>query len=242
MTNAKDQEETPQDEPLEAWVDNEYPGDDTSPSAFASEGEDYAVQRCLEAADALHRLYLLNIDFVGSGERVPPETLLDAIENLLRIVAAEPTIAWPMVSWQFLHEVSGLAKIVGRYGEAWRDRGLEWDLGFTGAILRAQAQRPHLIDPCDPEPRIVTLETIEELVEQKVTDGQIAKVYGWIDNRGNPDISKVKAAKRGELKPPETHTYPPSVQGPKRQPHLGQVDSCVALFDSQRMEAEGVEV
>jgi len=50
--------------------------------------------------------------------------------------------------------------------------------------------------------RVRSIEPIEELLAQKVTVQQIARIYEWYDDDGNPDVAKV----REEIRKPGTHT------------------------------------
>lgn len=213
---------------------NAFDEEFTAPSI--GDDDDYAYQRCQRTAAALHLLSLENVEFIASGQRNPQELMFDRLEETLQIVAEEPTIAWPQSTWLCLEEICKLAKLVSEYGDLWRDARSEWDHAIGRAIQLAEAERPQLLDPSDPEPRTVELETLEELVEQKVSNAQIARIYNWVDEHGNADISKVKLAKRGDIKTPERFTFPPLLRGPKRQPHLGPIDTCIGIFNRQHQE------
>lgn len=53
-------------------------------------------------------------------------------------------------------------------------------------------------------PRLKHIETIAELVEQRVPPAQVCKIYGFVDDAGNPDLQKL----REEREKPGKHTGP----------------------------------
>ncbi|NOY41182.1 MAG: hypothetical protein GXP26_05015 [Planctomycetes bacterium] len=204
--------------------------------------EDIALARCQTTAKALELLDRENVDFLNSGQRRPPESLYDALESLLDCVAIEPGVGWPQKSWAFLAHATTLAESVGQYGLNWRDHVGTWGPAISKRIQLAFEEQDNLLDPTLPVERVVALETVEDLVEQKVSDYQIAKIYEWFDDQGYPDTAKAKACRKGEVKAPVSKTFPPSVSGPQRQPHLGAVDNCVHTFEEIRSATKVIAV
>jgi len=74
----------------------------------------------------------------------------------------------------------------------------------------------------------VILESVADLVKQKVTDMQIAKIYKWTDSLGHPDLAKVRAAKE----------QPGKFDGVAHQRQ--QQDRAQQLADDNRRQADQV--
>ena len=192
--------------------------------------QEQTVLRCEAAAVALEQLVLDNTSYLESGERQAPSKLYDAMEDLVEVVAEAPQDPWPNKSWEFLEHVVSIAKITEENKANWRSCSPHFHQRLVFFLQRAADQIPNLLDSTPPEDVVCDLETIEECLEQKLTDDQIARLYEWYTPDGRPDRKKVKLAKKGKVKTPETVTHSARIYGPQRQPHLGDLDSCLSLF------------
>lgn len=195
--------------------------------------DDLVALRSESAAAAIEQLSRDNIGYIESGERQAPSTLYDSIEDLIAIVAEGPQLSWNRKSWEFLEHVVSIAKLVDESKSEWRTCPPKFHQRLMFFLQRAIDQVDNLLDHTPPKDTVVDLETIEECKEQKLTDDQIARLYGWYTPDGRTDRKKVKAAKAGDVTPPATATHEANVGGPERQPHLGDLDSCLSLFCNQ---------
>lgn len=196
-----------------------------------------ATTRCQSAAEAIQVASQRMIDFLATGEFSAPDILYDAIEDVVAITAEGKNVPWPQPTWSYLEHVASLANAILSNRALWRGYRAQWDVRFTKLIALAMEQRPALLDPTPPAPKMVNLETLDELISQGVSDAQIARIYEWVDNLGHPDLMKVRLAKAGKVKPPETKTYEAHYDGPSREPHLGALDHCLDMFEEGTLVA-----
>lgn len=206
--------------------------------------EDIARLRCEAAAEAVRNLQDELIQFLDSGQRAAPENLFDAVESFLTIVGERADVAWPRPCWIFVEAATTIGTIVGQAGHRWRVSGDPWNYALCNPIKAAGAERGNLLDPKVPQPRTVQLESIEEFIEQKLSNRQIAICYDWYDGNGEPDQKKARACRLGKVDAPTSKTYLPHFAGPSRQPHLGAIDQALAIFQEQKEEEarEAIEV
>ncbi len=234
----------PAQEPLDVEADVAVAETDDTPDApdvaadQSTDPQEIGRQRCLAAAAAVKISYELNIAYLNSGERQPLEKQYDAIETVFEIVGEHPEVAWDPMTWPFLEFINVTANAILPDAHTWRDQSGDWNHAIGRAIQSAHGERKHLLDPTPPEPEIKELESISELTDQKVTDNQIARIYEWEDERGNPDIRRVKQCKRGEVEAPTQKIFAAQLRGPKRQPHLGAIDSLLGIIAQMREQEE----
>ena len=192
-------------------------------------------RRAHAVAEVLAALEIHRQTHITSGAPIAPEPLLDCLEDVMLAVAAEPLVAWPPSAWQFLHYVAHAAAVIESRGDDWRSPVTPWPTSYWIMLGKMTAEAETLLNPPPlPQPKVVQLETLQELIDQGVRDEQIAEIYEFVDEFKRPQVSKVMAAKRGEIKPPTEKVYPPKHDGPKRQPSLAIVDSLADRFEADQ--------
>jgi len=195
--------------------------------------QELAALRCEAAAAAIEELALANANYLESGERQAPASLHDSVETLVEVCAEGPQIAWPKKSWEFLEHVVSIASIVDEDKANWRNNAPKFHQRLQFFLQKSVNEVANLLDHTPPADIVCDLETIEECKEQGLTIDQIARLYGWFTPDGRTDRKKVKAAKAGDVPTPATVTHAATFGGPERQPHLGDLDSCLSMFASQ---------
>lgn len=133
----------------------------------------------------------------------PGPDVLSAMLVLLRVVASDRDVLWPQQSWPFLGAVATFAKVLSHELSGWFNRVRVVDIRVFMKLSQLQDFKDLLHVQDGPIARTVELEPLEDLVEQKVSDHQIAKIYGWFNSIGEPDYKRVqlarKALKAGKL-------------------------------------------
>ena len=189
--------------------------------------------RCEATAAALERLSQDNQAFLDSGEARAPKAVYHSIEDLLEVVAEDGHIQWHQKSWQFLGHVCSITKIVESEKANWRSFNRSVHLRLQHFAQKAIDEMPNLLDDSPIEDKVIELESIEDFVEQKVSDDQIARCYEWFLEDGSPDRKRAKSCRQGEVKAPTTKTILASYGGCPRQPHLGELDACLNFIEGE---------
>ena len=195
-----------------------------------------AVARCHRAADALENMYELRIVFANEGGIVPGQKLFLSIERYVAALAEEPDLPWPRNTWPLLEKSIELAKSIYSGLPNWRE-------SISGDVLKAiTALHEHLDSVQNPRPatppKVIELEGIEELDKLPgMSAAQIAVIYSWMTPDGQPDVSKVRACRAGEVAAPRYQTIAPPIV---RMPHLGLIDSLAREFVDSANLAEGL--
>jgi hypothetical protein len=186
-----------------------------------------ARERCAYVAQALDTLCDALNEFVSSGHSYPPQNLYTAVERVLVATASLPEVPWPSGCYDYIEAVITLTKRIMRL--QWRNCQFEADV--LDAIRRCTQQVENVANPKAARgPKTVYLETPEMLREQGVTNPQIALIYDWRDEEGNPDVQRVLRCFAGDEEAPKAVTLAGSV---KRMSSLQLVDAWLAdLQDS----------
>lgn len=187
-----------------------------------------AIQRSRRIADSLEVMNDRNIQFINDGAMMTPgQGYFQAIEQFVHIVASDPDVPYPSTQWSLLEKSTELAKAIYSQMSEWRE-------SVSNQVIKAvTATFEHIDSVRDPKPasppKIVELEGIEELdaIIPKVSASQIAIMYDWYTPDGQPDISKVRRCRAGEIESPRYKVFE---QVRSRMPHLGIVDSLATDF------------
>lgn len=188
--------------------------------------------RAMQAANAIKLAAEEAEQFIDNQQQHgqwPGDSFLGAVHKLMEVVASRPDIGWNQLHWLFLDHCNSVAtqvcQILVMPGMAM------WPPGITKSLLAAFEEHGKLVDATPPEPHVVELETLEELLEQKVTPRQICHIYEWETEDGQADLKKFKLAKAGKLEPPTEKVFPVKIEGPPLQPHLLPVHECRRMFE-----------
>jgi len=242
MSPKAKKEETASD-PLEELLGVSSETPDASPDAVEEVETPNHATRVNRVCAALENCQSGRQEFLKSGFNHPHDALLHSLEELLIEIARDNITPWPPSSWPFLLQVANLAHQIHERGPSWQSPTMSWSSHFWELLGQVYELRKTLTNPPEPEAaKVVELETLEELVEQKVRDHNIASIYNWTLPNGEPDIQRVrKAKKEGGEKPPSHHTFPMQSFGPRRQPSLVLVDQLAESFIEDRAQSEEMQ-
>ncbi len=196
--------------------------------------------RASRVCNALKTVEKYRVVHMNQAQSAPNDKLLDSIEDLIIELAADNEIAWPRSSWPFLAHASRLGHEIVQRKKKWRNPAIAWQPSVWTTLAQMHACIETLLNPPHPPAPIVKKrEPVEQLVKDKVTIRQIAKIYELHTTDGQPDEKRVQRIIDGKEKPPPTEkVYPPKFEGPASQPSLNPIVDLARRFTKERKRAK----
>jgi len=169
--------------------------------------------------------------FAETRKYLVDEPLLDLITEGICLLADEFS-PWPPARWALLNALDTFCRDTERDAAAWSGRA--WrpptlsatTMGRLRQIGIYVAEFPHPLPEPQPEKR--PLESLQELQSQKVGVAQICKILDLVDERGEPDPAKYRAACAGEIEVPRYRLVMQQSNRPSRRPHPGRFEAWCA--------------
>lgn len=201
----------------------------------------------IEVYEAAEHLDPLRIQHEVSGAAFPVDELLDAIANLV-IVAGQsdaPMAGGTNYLFTLACEVAHVIACRRHEFTDWRQQHGSWPAKFWVSLrlLRDEAER--LLDPGpEPQPRVVKLQTAEELKASGGKDAPpltrefLCRYYSLLGPDGKPDFAALHACQTGKSKFPTEQHMPPEDDGVVRVRERPRTGGLVDTADFLKQERD----
>jgi hypothetical protein len=172
----------------------------------------------------------------------PPRDLVTAVGDMLeaiRLYIASVGMVLPRDTWGFFTQLEVFSvKLHGQHRMGWEPKFWRNQTGWPEHILNGSLEQLlHFARFFNNEPREgeeyeEPLESIELMDSYRtpVSDAQIAAMYGWKLSNGNPDLRRVREARRDKTPPPTILKRHPAEPWPLSAPQITNAMLLIALL------------